>query len=417
MTLKFDTLFINANLATMNPNIDAPYGAIGKGALGVKDGRIAWIGKMDDLPKHKCKKKHIRDCEEDWITPGLVDCHTHLVFSGNRAKEFEMRLQGASYEEIARSGGGIVSTVNATREAPLRLLHLESTVRLGDMLDAGVTTVEIKSGYGLDLETEIKMLQIAKELGEKYDMRIQTTFLGAHALPPEYKDRADDYIDLVCNEMIPKIAELGLADAVDGFCENIAFSPAQIRRVFESAKKYGLPVKLHAEQLSNQGGAKLAAEFGALSADHLEYLDEDGVKAMAAAGTVAVLLPGAFYYLKETQKPPVELFRKHGVPMALATDCNPGSAPIVSPHLILNMACTLFSFTPEEALDGMTRVGAMALGLGSKVGTLELGKSADMAIWSINHPAELSYWVGKNYTPVKTFKGVVQNDEEITYDY
>ncbi len=418
MTKYFDTLFINANLATMNPNIDAPYGAIENGALGVKDGKIAWIGKETNFPQDKdIGVGEVFDCEGGWITPGLVDCHTHLVFSGNRAKEFEMRLQGASYEDIARNGGGIISTVKATRAATPRLLHLESTVRLGDMFDAGVTTVEIKSGYGLDLETEVKMLRVAKQLGKKYDMRIQTTFLGAHAIPPEYKDRADDYIDLVCNEMIPKIAELGLADAVDGFCENIAFSPAQIRRVFEAAKKYGLPVKLHAEQLSNQGGAKLAAEFCALSADHLEYIDEDGIKAMAAAGTVAVLLPGAYYYLKETQKPPVELFKKHGVPMALATDCNPGSSPIVSPHLILNMACTLFDFTPEEALAGMTRIGATALGLGSKIGTLELGKSADMAIWSIEHPSELSYWVGMNYAPTKVFKDVIQNNEVIPYDY
>lgn len=254
MTKYFDTLFINANLATMDPNIDAPYGAIENGALGVKDGRIAWIGPASDFPKDKdIGVGEFFDCEGDWITPGLVDCHTHLVFSGNRAKEFEMRLQGVSYEEIAQSGGGIVSTVKATRGATLRLLHLESTRRLADMFDSGVTTVEIKSGYGLDFETEVKMLKVAKELGEQYDMRIQTTFLGAHALPPEYKDHADEYIDLVCNEMIPKIAELGLADVVDGFCENIAFSPAQIRRVFEAAKKHGLPVKLHAEQLSNQG--------------------------------------------------------------------------------------------------------------------------------------------------------------------
>jgi len=418
MTLKFDTLFINANLATMGPNIDVPYGAIENGALGVKDGRISWVGKMDDLPKpENVEVENVWDCKSDWITPGLVDCHTHLVFSGNRAREFEQRLQGTSYAEIAKNGGGIVSTVKATREATLRLLHLESTVRLGDMFDSGVTTVEIKSGYGLDLNTEIKMLQVVKELGEKYDMRIQATFLGAHALPPEYKDRPDDYIDLVCNEMIPEVARLGLADAVDGFCENIAFRPTQIRRVFVAAKKHGLPVKLHAEQLSNQGGAKLAAEFGALSADHLEYIDEDGVKAMAAADTVAVLLPGAYYYLKETQKPPIDLFRKHGVPLALATDCNPGSSPIVSPHLILNMACTLFGFTPEEALAGMTREGSKALGLGDEIGTLEIGKSAEMVIWSITHPAELSYWLGTNYAPTKVFKGIIQNNEEIPYEY
>jgi imidazolonepropionase len=400
--LEFDTLFINANLATMDPNIDAPYGAIENGALGVKDGRITWISKMCDLLDFEGEE--ILDCEGDWMTPGLVDCHTHIVFGGNRAQEFEQRLNGVSYAEIANAGGGILSTVKATREMNSQDLYQETSTRLIDFLYQGVTTIEVKSGYGLDMPTEIKMLEVARRLTEDH-VRVRTTFLGAHALPPEYKDRPDDYIDLVCDEMIPKIAELDLADAVDGFCENMAFSPAQIRRVFEAAKKYALPVKLHAEQLSNQGGAKLAAEFGALSADHLEYIDEDGVKAMAKAGTVAVLLPGAFYYLKETQKPPVDLFRKYGVPMALATDCNPGSSPITSPLLILNMACTLFGFTPEEALAGMTRVGAQALGLKTETGTLEMGKSADLAIWGIEHPAELCYWVGDVATGYRIFKG------------
>jgi len=278
---------------------------------------------------------------------------------------------------------------------------------LMDMVRAGVTTVEIKSGYGLDLDNEIKMLKAARALEAEAEVRVVTTFLGAHALPPEYAGRADDYIDVVCNEMIPEIARLGLADAVDGFCETIGFSPAQIGRVFDAAKKHGLPVKLHAEQLSDQGGAILAAKYGALSADHLEYISKDGVKAMAAAGTIAVLLPGAFYFLKETQNPPIDQFRKHGVPMALATDCNPGSSPITSPLLILNMACTLFGFTPEEALAGMTREGAKALGLESEIGTLETGKSADLAIWYIEHPSELAYWVGRNYLPVRVLRGEV----------
>lgn len=404
MTTKFDTLFINANLTTMDPSIDAPYGAIEDAALGVKDGRISWIGAMDDLPMHKAKD--VRDCEGDWITPGLVDCHTHLVFGGNRAREFEKRLQGISYEEIARDGGGIVSTVAATRKTNAEDLYLEASTRLLDFIYQGVTTIEVKSGYGLDTGNEIKMLKAARRLTED-KIRVVCTFLGAHALPLEYKGRPDDYIDLVCMEMIPAIAKNNLADAVDGFCESIAFSPAQIRRVFETAKKHGLPVKLHAEQLSNQGGAKLAAEFGALSADHLEYIDEDGVKAMAKAGTIAVILPGAFYYLKETQKPPIKLFKKYDVPMALATDCNPGSSPITSPLLILNMACTLFGLTPEEALAGMTREGAKALGMGGDIGTLEIGKSADMAIWDIGHPSELSYWLGNICSPDRVLKGKI----------
>ncbi|MCF6275246.1 MAG: imidazolonepropionase [Robiginitomaculum sp.] len=387
----------------MNPNIDAPYGAIEDGALGVKDGRIVWVGKTRDLPEYEAEK--MLECDGDWMTPGLVDCHTHLVFGGNRAQEFEQRLQGVSYAEIAKAGGGILSTVKATQEMNANDLYQDASTRLIDFLYQGVTTIEVKSGYGLDVSTEVKMLEVARKLTED-NVRVRTTFLGAHALPPEYRDNPDAYIDLVCNEMIPKISKLGLADAVDGFCENIGFNPAQIRRVFEAAKKHGLPVKLHAEQLSNQGGAKLAAEFGALSADHLEYIDEDSVKAMAEAGTVAVLLPGAFYYLKETQKPPVDLFRKYGVSMALATDCNPGSSPITSPLLILNMACTLFGFTPEEALAGMTRMGAKALGLNAETGTLEVGKSADLAIWEIDHPAELSYWVGDVANINRFYKGV-----------
>jgi imidazolonepropionase len=402
MSASYDTLFINLHLATMDEKISAPYGMIEDAALAVKDGRIVWLGKKDDLPAHKANTVH--DCGGDWMTPGLVDCHTHLVFGGNRAQEFEKRLQGVSYEEISKAGGGIVSTVNATREMSEELLLLEATARLVGMINEGVTTVEIKSGYGLDLENEIKMLQVATRL-EAENIRVQKTFLGAHAVPPEFNGNVDGYIDLVCNDMIPEIARLGLADAVDGFCESIGFTPAQIERVFKAAQTHGLPVKLHAEQLSNQGGTKLAAQYKALSADHLEYLDEEGVKAMAEAGTVAVLLPGAFYVLKETQKPPLDLLRSYGVPMALATDCNPGSSPITSPLMILNMACTLFGMTPEEALAGMTREGAKALGLHCDTGTLERGKSADLAIWDVEHPSELSYWIGNSCCLGRIFKG------------
>lgn len=403
MKLRFDTLFINANLATMDPKIPASYGAIENGALGVTDGRIAWVGAMNELMEYEAGE--VNDCKGSWITPGIVDCHTHLVFAGDRAKEFEMRLNGSSYEDIARAGGGIVSTVKATREISLDDLYYESLFRLKKMQIEGVTTVEIKSGYGLDLETEIKMLKVAGDLADDKEVRVCKTFLGAHALPSEYAGRPDEYIDLVCDEMIPKIAALGLADAVDGFCENIGFTPAQIRRVFDAAKAHGLPMKLHAEQLSNQGGAQLAAEYNALSADHLEYLTEDGVKAMADAGTVAVLLPGAFYFLNETQSPPIDLLRKYGVPMALATDCNPGSSPITSAQTIRNMACVLFGFTPEEALAGMTREGAKALGLDDEIGTLEVGKSAEIAVWRMKHPSELSYWVRSADAPDCLFKG------------
>ncbi len=389
----------------MDTKIDAPYGAIENGALGVKDGLIAWVGKVDNLPDYEANDIVEIDPDEEWITPGLVDCHTHLVFGGNRAREFERRLKGESYADIAKSGGGILSTVAATREEKKSKLYHSSSARLLAMVSSGITTIEIKSGYGLNLKTEKKMLKAAAKIGRKDDVRVLKTFLGAHALPPEFKNNPDGYIDLVCTEMIPEIARLGLADAVDGFCENIAFSPAQIRRVFEAAQKHELPVKLHAEQLSYQGGAKLAAEFGALSADHLEYIDEDGVRAMAQAGTVAVLLPGAFYTLKETQKPPIDLFRKYEVPMALASDCNPGSSPIMSPLMTLNMACTLFGMAPEEALAGMTREGAKALGIGAHIGTLEIGKSADLVVWSILHPSELSYWIGNNFACDRYLRG------------
>ena len=310
-------------------------------------------------------------------TPGLVDCHTHLVFGGSRAKEFELRLEGATYEEIARAGGGIVSTVKATREADLESLVEQTRPRLEAILAEGVTTIEIKSGYGLDLETELRMLKAARQLGREYPVEVKTTFLGAHALPPEYKDRADDYIDFVRDKVLPAAARLGLADAADAFCEKIGFTAGQTEKIFQKAAELGLPIKLHAEQLSDQGGAALAAKYKALSADHLEYVSEDGVRAMAESGTVAVLLPGAFYVLRETQLPPVDLFRKHNVPIALATDCNPGTSPVTSILLMLNMACTLFRMTPHEALKGVTINGAKALGIQDAVGTLEIGKQAD----------------------------------------
>ena len=389
----------------MDTNVPAPYGMIKNAALGVAGGKITWLGPQSDLPAHKAEKKH--DCEGGWITPGLVDCHTHLVFAGNRAREFELRLEGASYEDIAKAGGGIASTVSATRAATFEELLLQSSVRLLNMMSRGVTTLDIKSGYGLDFENEQKMLRVAQHLAKSHKIRIQKTFLGAHALPPEYQGRPDDYIDVVCNDMLPRLVKQRLVDAVDGFCEHIGFTQAQIRLVFKAARAHGLPVKLHAEQLSNMGGAALAAEFGALSADHLEYIDEDGVKAMAQAGTVAVLLPGAFYVLKERQKPPLDLFRTYGVPVALATDCNPGSSPLTSPTLVLNMACTLFGMTPEEALAGMTINGARALGMDRDIGSLEIGKNADLAIWPIDHPAELAYWLGDDHWPERVLGGQI----------
>ncbi|PHR60729.1 MAG: imidazolonepropionase [Robiginitomaculum sp.] len=390
-----DILFIHVNLATLSDENNVPYGAIEDGALAVKEGCIFWLGSMKDMPLSilEGEKKQTIDCEGRWMTPGLVDCHTHLVFAGNRAKEFEMRLHGESYEAIARAGGGIVSTVKATRAASEDELYVSASARLNAMKAQGVTCVEIKSGYGLDLATERKMLNVAERL-KGDDIWVRKTFLGAHALPPEFKGDADGYIDLICNEILPALKDE--IDCVDGFCENIGFTVAQMRRVFDVAKMHGLAVKLHAEQLSDQGGAALAAQYAALSADHLEYVSEEGLRAMAASGTVAVILPGAFYFLKETKKPPIDLMRATGVSMALATDCNPGSSPISSPLLILNMACTLFAMTPEEALRGMTINGAKALGLDAEIGSLEIGKKADFVVWNIDHPAELSYWIGAN---------------------
>lgn len=389
----WDTLWLDAHLATMAGA--APYGAIRDGALAAKDGRIAWVGARTDLPgpPETLAQKVVR-CDGAWITPGLVDCHTHLVFAGTRAREFELRLGGASYEAIARAGGGIVSTVRATRAASLDDLVAASRPRLASLLRGGVTTVEIKSGYGLDLETELRMLAAAAALGADMGVRVQRTFLGLHALPPEFADDRAAYVQLVADVMVPAVANAGAADAVDAFCEGIGFTAEEVDFVFSAARASGLDVKLHAEQLSDLSGAALAARHGALSADHLEWLSESGIAAMAAAGTTAVLLPGSFYALRETRAPPVEKLRAAGVPMAVATDCNPGTSPLASPLLAMNMACTLYRLTPEEALRGMTVNGARALGLGDEIGALEAGKAADLAIWRIAEPAELCYWIG-----------------------
>ena len=383
----WDSIWINAHLATLRLG---KYGAIRRAALAVDQGRIAWVGARTDLPGAPAElAREVHDCEGRWITPGLIDCHTHLVYAGNCAREFELRLQGASDEEIARSGGGIASTLRESRDASEMELIRSASARLKRLMDEGVTTVEIKSGYGLDALSEMKMLRVARLLGESGAVTVKTTFLGAHALPPEYQGRADPYIELVCGEMLPAVAEAKLADAVDAVCDSAGFSPQQTRRLFEAACALHLPVKLHADQFSDANGAALAACFGALSADHLEYANEAGVRAMAEAGTVAVLLPGSHYFLREKQLPPLGLLRRHGVPIAVATDCNPGSSPVTSILVMLNMACTLFKLTPEEALAGITCHAALALGLAATHGTLEVGKVADFALWAIEEPAEL----------------------------
>ncbi|HVM84046.1 MAG TPA: imidazolonepropionase [Candidatus Binatia bacterium] len=370
----------------------APYGAIEDAAIGITGDRIAWVGARKDAGT---ARERI-DLKNRWVTPGLIDCHTHIVYGGDRANEFELRLKGATYEEIARAGGGIVSTVTATRAASESELVESATRRLEPLLDEGVTTVEIKSGYGLDLETERRQLRAARALGKRLPVTVRATCLAAHAIPPEFKDRSDAYIDLVCDEIIPAVAREGLVDAVDAFCEKIAFSPAQTRRVFDTARRLGIPVKLHAEQLSDLNGAALAAEYGALSAEHLEWANPDGIAAMAKAGTVAVLLPGAFYALRETKLPPVDGFRAAGVPMAIATDSNPGSSPALSLLLMLSMACTFFRFTPEETLRGVTVHAARALGLAASHGAIEAGKAADLVVWDVARLAELAYWIGGN---------------------
>ncbi|SER94870.1 imidazolonepropionase [Rhizobium sp. NFR03] len=390
-----DTLWHNAELATLDPSLPG-LGLIEQGAIAVSDGRIVFAGPEADLPFPREACGHVVDCDGRLITPGLIDCHTHLVHAGDRANEFEMRLAGATYEEVARAGGGIVSSVRSLRAASEDDLVAQSLPRLDALMAEGVTTVEIKSGYGLDLDNERKTLRAARRLSELRDVTVRTTFLGAHALPPEFKGDNAGYIAKVADEMLPALAAERLADAVDGFCEGIAFSPDEMRRVFDVAKAHGLPVKLHADQLSNLHGAALAAEYGALSADHLEYTDAEGAQAMAASGTVAVILPGAFYFIRETKKPPIDLFREAGVAMAIATDNNPGTSPLTSLLLTMNMAATLFGMTVTECIAGVTREAARALGLVDEVGTLEVGKRADLAIWSVTRPAELVYRMGFN---------------------
>jgi imidazolonepropionase len=394
----------NARLATMSPSLPG-LGIVDDGAVIAGEGRIVFAGPAAELPAAQSRSAEVIDCGGRWITPGLIDCHTHLVHAGNRANEFEMRLAGATYEEVARAGGGIVSSVKALRAASENDLVRETLPRLDALLAEGVTTVEIKSGYGLELENEKKSLRAARRIGDERAVTIRTTFLGAHALPPEAKGDKSAYIDLVAEQMLPAIAAEGLADAVDGFCEGIAFSPQEMSRVFEKARALGLPVKLHADQLSNLHGAALAANFGALSADHLEYTDEAGAAAMAKAGTVAVMLPGAFYFIRETKKPPIELFRRHGVKMAVATDSNPGTSPLTSLLLTMNMAATLFGMTVEECLLGVTRNAAAALGMDRETGTLEAGKWADLAIWDVEAPAELVYRMGFNPLHARIWRG------------
>ncbi|MFO1264726.1 MAG: imidazolonepropionase [Rhodoferax sp.] len=400
-------LWTHCRVATLAADAPTPYGLIEDAALVVEGDTLAWVGPRVELPaawRARCTTE--QDAGGALITPGLIDCHTHLVYGGNRAHEFELRLQGASYEEIARAGGGIASTVKATRAASAAELEASAARRVRALMAEGVTTVEIKSGYGLTLERERKCLQVARGLGQAHAVDVRTTFLGVHAVPPEYAGDTDAYVDAVL-QMLPVLHAEGLVDAVDGFCERIAFSPAQIERVFAAARGLGLPVKLHAEQLSNSGGAQLAARYQALSCDHLEWLSEDGARSMAAAGTVAVLLPGAFYFLRETRLPPIALLRQHAVPMAVSTDSNPGSSPCTSLLLMLNMACTLFRLTPEEALAGVTRHAAQALGLRDR-GVLAAGQRADFVLWDVQHPAELAYALGANPQRQTVFQGQPQ---------
>ena len=398
------TLWQHCNVATM---ANGTYSIIEDAALVTRDGYIEWLGPRQQLPTGEYGQIH--GLEGAWVTPGLIDCHTHTVFGGNRSGEFEQRLQGVSYAEIAAVGGGIASTVRATRAASEDELFDSARQRLRCLLRDGVTSVEIKSGYGLSLESERKILRVIRRLGEELPVTVRSTCLAAHALPPEYKDRADDYIEHICNEMLPALAAEGLVDAVDAFCEYLAFSPEQVERVFKVAQQLGLPVKLHAEQLSSLHGSSLAARYQALSADHLEFMTEEDAIAMAASGTVAVLLPGAFYFLRETQLPPMEALRKHGVKIAIASDLNPGTSPGLSLRLMLNMACTLFRMTPEEALAGVTLHAATALGMGETHGSLEPGKVADFVAWNIDRPADLAYWLGGDLD-----KRVVRSGVDVT---
>ncbi|MCC2607594.1 imidazolonepropionase [Planctobacterium marinum] len=398
-----DKVLHNLNLASLENGI-ADEQLIYEAAVVISSGKICWQGPMKELPKPYQQLEKV-DCHGQWLLPGLIDCHTHLVFGGDRADEFEKRLQGVSYEEIARAGGGIMNTVGATRDADFDHLYQLAQKRLQAMQQQGVTTIEIKSGYGLNTESELKMLRVARKLKENSQANIQATFLGAHALPPEFKDNSDGYIDLVCNDMLPKVAQENLADAADVFCEGIGFNLGQSHKVLFKAQSLGLKVKAHVEQLSNLGGSEMAAGLKALSVDHIEYLDEQGVAAIAQSGTVATLLPGAFYFLRETQCPPIELLRQHKVPIAIATDFNPGSSPIASLPLMLNMACTFFRLTPEEALLGVTKHAAGALGLQDKIGTISVGKQADLTLWDIGHPRELCYFAGLHKPSQVWFKG------------
>lgn len=392
MRVPADRLITDCRLATMVPG-DAAYGAIDDGAILVRDTRIVWAGRRADLPSHDAVATDRLDGR--WVTPGLIDCHTHLVFGGDRSGEFEQRLGGATYEEIARAGGGIVSSVAATRAASEDALHASAVGRLAGLKATGVTTVEIKSGYGLNRDSELKMLRVARRIGREAGVRVRTSYLGLHAVPPEHRADRAAYVDKAVDEILPAAHAEGLVDAVDAYCEPIAFTVAEVGRLFDRAKALGLPVKLHADQLSDGGGAALAARYGALSADHVEHTDEAGVRAMAEVGVVAVLLPGAWLMLRETVLPPIDLFRRHGVAMAVATDCNPGTSPVASMTAAINLACVQFRLTPEEALAGATRIAAKALGLEGEIGTLEAGKAGDLAVWDIERPAELAYWLGK----------------------
>lgn len=391
MAERFDRLITDCRLAAMTGG-GAPYGAVEDGAILVRDGDIAWLGARADLPEHEAAE--IDRLDGRWVTPGLIDCHTHLVFGGDRSGEFEQRLGGATYEEIARAGGGIVSSVCMTREASEDDLVASALKRLEGLKASGVTTVEIKSGYGLDRDSELKMLRAARRVGAEGGVRVSTSYLGLHAVPPEFRQDRAAYVDLAVDDILPAAHAEGLVDAVDAYCEPIAFSTDEVARLFDKARDLGLPVKLHADQLSNGGGAALSARYGALSADHVEYADEAGIAAMAKAGVVAVLLPGAFLMLRETTPPPIGAMRGHGVAMAVATDCNPGTSPVASMLAALNLACVQFRLTPEEVLAGATRNAARALGMADRIGTLEPGKAADLAVWDISRPAELCYWLG-----------------------
>jgi imidazolonepropionase len=399
----WDILLLDCHAATMADGTRKEFGAIRNAAIALKNGRIAWIGPAKNRPSGKARRT--RRLDGAWVTPGLIDCHTHLVFGGERIGDWRMRQSGATYQEIAEAGGGIVSTVRATRKASAASLLASAERRARTLAAQGVTTVEIKSGYGLDLKTEEKMLRIAAHVGRRAKVHVARTFLGAHALPPEFKEARGKFLDLVCETMIPRIACEKLADACDAFCETFAFTPAEVERVFVAARRHGLAIKLHAEQMSDQKGAALAARMGALSADHLEHLDTAGIAAMAKSGTVAVLLPSAHYFMRESRKPPVCELRRAGVAMAVATDCNPGTSPNLSPLLTLNMACTLFGLTPQEAVAGMTRHAAKALGREDSIGTLEAGKVADLAVWNISEPSELAYWLGADLLADRYYEG------------